>query len=71
MGFYPAQVEHATALMREIQDTSTGDRAGRIQIALTTVHCDYNYGYVGPTEIRKGYNHLTSGVSNLIRSFWS
>ena len=71
MGFYPAQVENATALIREIQDTSTGDHAGRIQIALTVIHSDYNYGYVGPTEIRKGYNHLTSGVSSFIRSFWS
>lgn len=71
MGFYPEQIEHAKTLMREIQDTSTVDHAGRIQIALTAVHCDYNYGYVGPTEIRKGYNHLTSGVSNFICSFWS
>jgi len=30
-----------------------------------------NYGYVGPTEVRKGFNHLTSGVIGFIRSFWS
>ena len=71
MGFYPAQVEHATALIREIQDISTGDHIGRVQIALTAIHSDYNYRYVGPTEIREGYNHLTSGVSSFIRSFWS
>lgn len=71
MGFYPVQTEHAEALIREIQDTSTGDHAGRIQIALTAIHSDYNYGYVGPTEVRKGLNHLTSGVSNFIHGLWS
>ena len=60
MGFYPAQVEHATALVREIRDTSTGDHTGRVQLALTAIHNDYNYGYIGPTEVRKGFNHLTS-----------
>ena len=71
MGFYPVQTEHAEALIRENQDTSTGDHAGRIQIALTAIHSDYNYGYVGPTEVRKGLNHLTSGVSNFIHGLWS
>jgi hypothetical protein len=71
MGFYPAQVENVTTLLREIRDTSTGDHTGRVQLALTAIHSDYNYGYIGPTEVRKGFNHLTSGVSGFIRSFWS
>jgi hypothetical protein len=69
MGFYPAQVEHATASIREIQDTSTGYHVVRIEIALTAIRSNYNYGYASPIESGKRYNHLTSGVNSFIRSF--
>jgi len=62
MGFSADQVKNAAALKAEIADDVTGDHSGRITRAIATVCTDYTYGALGPTELRKGFNHFCSGL---------